>query len=382
MMVMAAYLTRGLQMAIGSSKRSAASRAEELGEESDEIPLAAPSISESETRSEMPSASVSESPSSVALNELPAPPRSQPAPLRPPQPQRVWRRPDNNDTTQQQRVAMSDAASTYVQVPLPPPRARLWSVLIVRHLDVAAYGFLLVLVGLPVYHCANYAMPLQLSLAVLTYFAALEIPPTWRQYLHPVLVSSLATVLAIWTFAAIKGDSLRTALGEYKTGAGYLQLWESASGIGSKTRGKLPGAGDVFGTVLDASIVSLALPMYQYRRELREHFVAIVVPNILISIGSLFSYPYVCYAIGIGARRSLAFAARSLTLALAMPATQNLGGDVNTVAALAIMSGILGVLIGQKMLAWMRIPEGRPAIVPRPRGFHIDFALQAQRRMR
>lgn len=98
--------------------------------------------------------------------------------------------------------------------------------------------------------------------------------------------------------------------------------------------------------------------MYQYRRELKQNFVAIVLPNILMSIGCLFSYPKICFAIGISAERSLAFASRSLTLALALPATENLGGDLNTVAAVAIMSGIVGVLVGQRMLAWMKIPEG------------------------
>ena len=84
-----------------------------------------------------------------------------------------------------------------------------------------------------------------------------------------------------------------------------------------------------------------------------------MIPNVSVSIGSLFGYPAVCYAIGISAERSLAFAARSLTLALATPAVENLKGDVNTIAALAIMSGILGALIGTQMLDWMRIPEGQ-----------------------
>ena len=120
----------------------------------------------------------------------------------------------------------------------------------------------------------------------------------------------------------------------------------------------MPGAGDIFGSVLDASIVALALPMFSYRQELRRHFFAIVIPNVVISIGSLFGYPAMCYAIGISSKRSLAFASRSLTLALATPATKNLGGDVNTNAALAIMSGIMGVLVGQRILAWLKIPEG------------------------
>jgi hypothetical protein len=120
----------------------------------------------------------------------------------------------------------------------------------------------------------------------------------------------------------------------------------------------MPGTGDLLVSVLDASIVALALPMFSYRMELKRHFFAIVIPNVTVSIGSLFGYPVVCYAIGISARRSLAFAGRSLTLALATPAVKNLGGDANTVAALAIMSGILGALIGSKVLDWLKIPEG------------------------
>lgn len=98
--------------------------------------------------------------------------------------------------------------------------------------------------------------------------------------------------------------------------------------------------------------------MYTYRRELKAHFAAIIIPNIILSIGSLFVYPILCFAIGISAERSLAFAARSLTLALARPAMDNLGGDVNTVSAVAIMSGIIGALVGGRMLDLMRIPEG------------------------
>lgn len=98
--------------------------------------------------------------------------------------------------------------------------------------------------------------------------------------------------------------------------------------------------------------------MYNYRLELKRHFFAIVVPNIAVSIGSLFAYPPVCYAIGISAKQALAFPVRSLTLALATPAAKNLGGDANTASALAIMSGIIGALIGSQMLDRLKIPDG------------------------
>lgn len=229
------------------------------------------------------------------------------------------------------------------------------------------YAALFLFVGLPVYYATGYAMPLHTTFSILVYFAATSPPPRWTRFLHPVLVSSLLTVLGIWALGAINGESLHHTLAQYRTGTKYLQIWaaKSTTTAAEPRPLPLPGAGDIFASVLDVSIVALALPMYRYRRELRQHFLAIVVPNVVLSAASLFVYPPLCHAaLGISAPRSLAFASRSLTLALAVPATTNLGGDPSTAAAVAIMSGIAGVLFGRRMLALMRIPEGQFAFFP------------------
>ncbi|GKT90174.1 hypothetical protein Ct61P_08024 [Colletotrichum tofieldiae] len=345
MMALAAYLTRGLQLLLGSSKRALTERAEEMGNETDEIPLAdTPPRNESVPGSR----TISAAPSSLSLNTLAPPPQSLNASHNFLPAASSSTRPSE---TENERANTPPNPSLPPQTPVPMPRAQLWAAWICGHLNWAIYASIFTFVGLPVYYAIGYAMPLHLSLILLIYFAAMSVPAHWRQYLHPVLVCSLFSVLGIWALAAIRGDSLPDTLRSFRTGANYTYLWLHTNS------GRLPGAGDIFSTVLDASIVSLALPMYQYRRELKQNFVAIVLPNILMSVGCLFSYPKICYAIGISAERSLAFASRSLTLALAIPATENLGGDVNTVAAVAIMSGIVGVLFGQRMLAWLRIPE-------------------------
>ncbi|KAK2056038.1 hypothetical protein LY76DRAFT_618143 [Colletotrichum caudatum] len=342
MIALAAYLTRGLQLLLGSSKRAITERAEEMGNETDEIPIA---DTPPRTDSVPGSRTISAAPSSLSLNTLAPPPRSlnashnfAPAASSP-------ITPSGEEAETPQNAALPP------QVPVPMPRAQLWAAWICGHLNRLIYAAVFTFLGLPLYYTTGYAMPLHLSLILLIYFAAMSIPAHWRQYLHPVLVSSLFSVLGIWALAAIKGDGLPDTLRSFRTGANYTNLWLHASS------GRSPGAGDILGTVLDASIVSLALPMYQYRRELRHNFAAVVLPNAAMAVGCLFSYPRICYAVGISAERSLAFASRSLTLALATPATANLGGDLNTVAAVAIMSGIVGVLFGQRMLAWMRIPE-------------------------
>ena len=114
----------------------------------------------------------------------------------------------------------------------------------------------------------------------------------------------------------------------------------------------------MFGSVLDVSIVALGLPMFRYRNELKARFMTIIIPNVVVSIGSLFAYPIFCYHIGISAPRGLAFASRSLTLALATPATKNLGGDSFTIAPLCIFSGIAGVVVGPLGLNLLKIPKG------------------------
>lgn len=349
MMALAAYLTRGLQLALGTSKRAATQRAEELGTRTPDIPFSVnntPPVSGENTPDMSRRTSFSQATSTMALVSVP-PSR----PQSPPQ-LRLQERLYASGQTQPSAIQPASPPAYPYQSPLPPPRAEQWAARISANIDTSTFAALFLLIGIPLYYTTGYAMPLQLSVNVLAYFAAISIPASWRQYLHPVLVSSLFTVLILWALAAIRGDSLTDALHAYRTGAKYLQLWENTK------LHKLPGAGDVFGTLLDASIVALALPMFQYRRELKDHFTSIVVPNVLIAVGSVFAYPPLCYAIGITAERSLAFASRSLTLALAVPATENLGGDVNTVAALAIISGILGVIFGQRIMALLRIPAG------------------------
>lgn len=211
-------------------------------------------------------------------------------------------------------------------------------------------------------------MPAQLTFNILAYFAALSLPATWRRFLHPVLVSAGITILGVWILGLMRGDSLTRSLDAYRTHTTYLSLWNGDKGIPP------PGAGDILVSVLDAGIVALALPMFSYRLELKRHFFAIVIPNVTVSIGSLFVYPPLCYAVGISAKRALAFPVRSLTLALATPAAQNLGGDANTASALAIMSGILGALIGPQMLDRLKIPDGEFKS-PRANPKKVEFSL-------
>ncbi|CZT53297.1 uncharacterized protein RSE6_14782 [Rhynchosporium secalis] len=347
-MAITAYFVRGLQLVLGSSKRAITSRAEEMGNESDGIPLTdilTPRNPSSTTKT--PSGSSTPRLIDDWSNDLIAPQRAQdPSLVRgtggPPEENIAATSPQNSATRQTPML---------LQTPLPLTRPQRWAAIANSNLDRFTYLLLFLFIGLPMYYTTGYAMPAQLALTIIAYFFAFSLPPTWKRVLHPVLVSAAITILGVYILGLIRGDSLTTSLHAFKTKTTYLDLWHGESHLAA------PGAGDILVSILDAGIVALALPMFAYRAELKRHFWAIVVPSVTISVASLFGYPAVCYVIGISRERSLAFAARSLTLALATPAVINLGGDVSTIAAVAIMSGILGALIGPQILDLLRIPE-------------------------
>lgn len=340
MLTTTAYLTRGLQILLGSSKRAVIERAEEMGAEDDDIPV-------THTRRRPPSPESSstdlrgtENATSVMGQDIALPSRAQgPSQIRgtggPPQ---------------------SEILTTFLSLPqqdsLPTTRPQVWATFVIFHLDTLTYTFLFLFIGLPIYYTTSYAMPAHLTLSILTYFLATSLPPSYKRVFHPVLLSSALTILIIWLLALTHHFTLRSALTAYSTGTRYINILNNHSAHLSS-----PGAGDIFSSILDVSIVALALPMFQYRSELKRHFASIILPNIIIATASLFGYPSLCHAVGISPSRSLSFASRSLTLALATPATRNLGGDLQLVAVLCIMSGVIGALIGPTFLRWLRIPE-------------------------
>jgi putative effector of murein hydrolase/putative effector of murein hydrolase LrgA (UPF0299 family) len=220
------------------------------------------------------------------------------------------------------------------------------------NIDFIIYWIMFV-VGLGVYFGTGYNMPVQLAIVTLSFKYALLVPQKYKVYLHPILVCAGISILTIYILALIYGESLSASLHRFKTGRNYLTLFDSGQ------RGVLPGAGDVISTLLDTSIVVLAFPMYNYRSDLKKNFIFLMIPSVFAALASFFVYPPLCYAIGISNTRSIAFIARSVTLALAIPIVSALKGAETLVAVVGILSGIIGVLLGSFVLGkkFLRVRE-------------------------
>ncbi|KAA8917158.1 hypothetical protein TRICI_000696 [Trichomonascus ciferrii] len=270
--------------------------------------------------------------------------------FQPPQPTAYVTRPNNPGLAIPERCLggelsrMSNQMQQVQETRGKPPRVKETAAFVVAKFDWIVYGLLCV-AGIPLYFAIDYSMLLHLSIVVLTFYSTAYLPKKYKAILHPIPVCGGLSILFIYLFAAMHSESVQDALKTFKTGRNYLTLFGNPD-----YEDLLPGAGDVLSSLLDVSIVALALPMYNYRTDLKRHLFMLVVPTIVAGVLCFFIYPPLCYAIGISSERSLAFIARSATLALALPITSAVGGSSSLISVVAILSGIFGVLFGQPFL--------------------------------
>ncbi|CAK7268530.1 hypothetical protein SEPCBS57363_003140 [Sporothrix epigloea] len=157
--------------------------------------------------------------------------------------------------------------------------------------------------------------------------------------LNAVLWSSLGTIVYLVAKAAARHDTIDNVLAQYSTGATLTDL---IAGTGSSTTTTL-GAGDLASAILDAGIVSWGLKLFDCRAQLlsRAGLTNLVV-GAVIAMGNILCGPLLVHSMGLAPpAKQLAFAARSVTLALAGPAMTNLGGDVGLNAAMVVFNGIV-----------------------------------------
>ncbi|SPO23979.1 uncharacterized protein UTRI_03480_B [Ustilago trichophora] len=198
--------------------------------------------------------------------------------------------------------------------------------------------FTLVLIaGLPLFYLINISLPLFLGVNILTFLCSITlVPPPIRRYAHPILTTSLSTILILWALGAMRGWGLKRTLSSYSVDAKYTVLW-SLSGYS----GPVIGAGDVLFSTLDAGIVSLAIPMYRYRWDLWLHLTDMLVVLFPCSLLSLFVWPTVAANIGIAPERALAFASRFMSTPLAIELSLTIGADESITVVLVVITGIL-----------------------------------------
>ena len=234
--------------------------------------------------------------------------------------------------------------------------------------------FLLLTIGIPVYFAAGYETPFETIYFILMWECSLQLvralKTSERLLRHPRLQSALVVlanpVLLTSGFGTayfwIKTLLTQTTIDEAITGFRRYGTLAEAVVRGAAAEAGDPwarlGAGDLAALIVDAGILCLGMKMFEYRRELAAALGSVLVTCGVAAAVGVFLNVALARAAGLGAQDALAFAAKSATIALGVPAVQNVGGSTSLMSALCIFSGMLFQMSGDALFRALRIRDG------------------------
>ncbi|MDD3796634.1 MAG: LrgB family protein [Lachnospiraceae bacterium] len=163
-------------------------------------------------------------------------------------------------------------------------------------------------------------------ISVFAYEIGLLIKKKWKlAILNPLLIS----ILLVMIFLILTGTDYE----DYNTGAKYLSY------------------------LLTPSTVCLAIPLYRELAQLKKNWKAIgigVLAGVLTSLGSVL---LLASLFGFTHQQYVTLLPKSITTAIGMGVSEELGGIVNVTVAAIIITGILGNMIADMVYSLFRIQE-------------------------
>ncbi|MGY6037305.1 LrgB family protein [Aeromonas sp. AE23HZ002T15] len=109
--------------------------------------------------------------------------------------------------------------------------------------------------------------------------------------------------------------------------------------------------------LLEPAVVALALPLYQQARQIQARLKPILVCTLASVLISVCTTLVIGHAMGADPALLASLATKSITTPLAMSVSQSLGGIPAIAAAVVVVVGILGALIGYPLLKLMRVTD-------------------------
>ncbi|KAJ3022938.1 hypothetical protein HKX48_004849 [Thoreauomyces humboldtii] len=236
------------------------------------------------------------------------------------------------------------------EIPAPPKTASKPRRLPVQPFTLLVYVVALI-ISLVLAFAIDVLQPAHICITVLTFYVGLALPVRVKMIVHPLLTCGFLSVMGIWAVSAIQGRGIQDGLAAYMHSVKATQI---LTAVASGEKPTVPGAGDFLYSILDASVVALAVRMYRERGLLRQHAVSIVSLVGILSIASLILHVALGKGLGMTPADALAMGPRFVTTPLALQifdsslttANSNLG------VVMVLVSGIFGDLVGTK-LAWV-----------------------------
>lgn len=156
------------------------------------------------------------------------------------------------------------------------------------------------------------------------YFGAMRLRDmTGLSVFHPVLV----TVAVLIGFLELTGISYET----YSRPGHMIEFW------------------------LKPAIVALGLPLYTQLRVIRKQFVPILMCELAGCVVGIISVVLIAKWMGASREVIISLAPKSVTNAIAIEITNHLGGIPSLTASIVVLVGLLGAVIGLKVLSFGNI---------------------------
>lgn len=144
-------------------------------------------------------------------------------------------------------------------------------------------------------------------------------------FMNPLLVSIVLVIAALLV--------LGVDYGSYSRGAAWLSY------------------------LLTPATVCLAVPLYQQVELLKKNYRAIVCGIAAGALASLVTVLLLALALGFGHEAYVTFLPKSITTAIGMGVSEELGGIVSVTVVSIIVTGVLGNIFAEKFLKLLRIEE-------------------------
>lgn len=219
-----------------------------------------------------------------------------------------------------------------------------------------------VLDGFSIWLCWLVALRLQRTVKCSNLFGSnIRFRHSLATMINPVLVTTLLMLGFTRLKGLLAGDGgIAKVLGKFSSGSPLYAIWTAS--ISSSVIPDNPtlwfGAGDLALSLLECGIVTWGFKLYECRRQLFSvSGILILLFSTFAAAGNTFLSVLLARTVGLQPTESLAFAARSTTLALAKPAVKALGGNLALNATLVVSNGILGQLLYPILLDKLSIPS-------------------------
>ena len=106
--------------------------------------------------------------------------------------------------------------------------------------------------------------------------------------------------------------------------------------------------------MLSPITVVFAIPVFRYRRMIQQHFKVLMLSSSLAMLVGIFSSWFLASLMNFDDIVKNSLLARSISIPFALILTEKVGGSISLIPLFTVITGLVGMLLGDVLLLWMR----------------------------